>query len=390
MNISSSLVALAYPSVAAEPRIALTDSREFASRLTIGQIIKGRVLLQYDSNRYLVAFDGRERIVDSSVPLETGDILRGRVIAIGDRVELQRVADDHAGDSPRNPSNVLDASQARAAADPRTDLDALFARYQAELPPGGRDLVLRTMRASPDKNIVMLAALTLARLGLPQNEVLLQAITTALKKIPATHAAESPDHATSVSFGPDLTTQLRELVRQALSPPPSLSETNSAADAPLPLNLPTSAQREDMSKGKGNLTTGQLGNLILNAQSGGSVAHRIGTLPLIVNDRLVEVNVAVFDHERDPSPRSDTRHRALVFVLKLEQLGLVEVSATIADERVRVRISQHADALRQALAAAGWSVDEVVYETLGARTSNAAVGSIVEHVIAQDSVNRLV
>src|SRR4051812_30947362 len=64
---------------------------DFAGKLQLGQIIKGRVLRHYEGGRYAVDFDGREKVVDSVVPLQTGDVLHGKVIGLGERVELERV-----------------------------------------------------------------------------------------------------------------------------------------------------------------------------------------------------------------------------------------------------------------------------------------------------------
>ncbi|HEX6265414.1 MAG TPA: hypothetical protein VFZ81_00795, partial [Burkholderiales bacterium] len=57
--------------------------------LSLGQILKARVLKHHEGNRYLVSLQGRERVVDSSIPLTVGEVVRGRVVAVGDRVELQ-------------------------------------------------------------------------------------------------------------------------------------------------------------------------------------------------------------------------------------------------------------------------------------------------------------
>lgn len=403
MNISPALMANTHSAGVVESRIGLPDAREFSSQLTIGQIIKGRVLLHYDGDRYLVAFDGRERIVDSNVPLSTGDLLRGRVIAIGDRVELQRLPNDRDDRVPPAVAKeqIDDLSVRRRTSAPAADVDAFFARYQADLSKDGREALVRMMLSAPDRNSVLLAGLTLAKLGLPQNEVLLQAITTALKKSPAAQPVDASERLRNLVSGPELVTQLKELVRQTLAPSTPESDPLSPANGRAAPQVAQSGTAQDSSMKGDRQATSQLGNLLLNAQSGGSIGHKFGTLPLLVNDRLVEVDVAVFEHEREANGRSDVRHRALVFVLNLQTLGRVEVAATVVEDRLRVRIgsekaesatwiSRHAEALREALTGAGWAVDEVAYETLGAQTSNASARSVIENVIARDSVNRLV
>ena len=72
-------------------RLFLPGASDFAGGLNLGQIIKGKVMRQYDGGRYLVSFGGHERVVDSSVPLTSGELIHGRVIGLGERVELQRV-----------------------------------------------------------------------------------------------------------------------------------------------------------------------------------------------------------------------------------------------------------------------------------------------------------
>ena len=53
--------------------LLLQGDADFAARLTLGQIIKGRVLRAYDQQRYAVEFDGQRRTVDSAVPLTVGE-----------------------------------------------------------------------------------------------------------------------------------------------------------------------------------------------------------------------------------------------------------------------------------------------------------------------------
>jgi uncharacterized membrane protein len=396
MSIAPLHTAFAYPNGATGARIAVPDGQEFARTLTIGQMIKGRVLLQYDSGRYLVAFDGRERVVDSSVPLRTGDLLRGRVVALGDRVEIERMPDE-----PGDAKSMQEAVQTSAIPEIRTQVDAFFARYAAHLPPEGRDLLIRMLNRMADPNLLLLSAVSLAKLGLPQNQQMLQAVLAALKSIPQNNSAQVPEKVATLGAGPEMVTQVRDLVRQALSTPSGGLELTNLAQSDEASVSPQEQQGEGMQGESGKWPSGEIGNHILNAQSGGSISHRIGTLPLIVSDRLVEVSVAVFEQGRDTRQGSATQHRALVFVLHLDRLGLVEVSCTVTGDRLRIRIgaqnpesstwmSGNSGALQEALLSAGWSVDEIVYEILEARDSNVAVRSIVEHVIAQDSVNRLV
>jgi hypothetical protein len=401
MNVTPAIASVAHAGLRAEASIMLPDSREFASRLSIGQIIKGRVLLQYEGTRYLVAFEGGERTVDSSIPFRTGDILHGKVVALGDRVELQYLPE---GRQPASMSTGVEAREPVTSPPPLNELDALLLRYQAKLSADGREILLRAIRSAANREWTALAGVMLAKLQLPQDTRLLASIAAGLARNPANEAAEPRDATLVPLAGPAVTRQLRELVKQALresgGPDGAAIESSGAAPDSHQPSIPDTGLGKSPGERRDSRFAG-LAASVLNAQGGGSVAHRVGTLPLIVGDRLIEVDVAVFDQEQGRQAQSGTRHRALVFVLNLTRLGRVEISASVVEDRVRVRIgadrpesvewlSQHGAGLREALVEAGWAVDEIGYGDAGADAGNPAVRSVVEHVIAQDSLNRLV
>ena len=131
------------------------------------------------------------------------------------------------------------------------------------------------------------------------------------------------------------------------------------------------------------------------------MAHRTGTIPLLVGNRLMEVEIALFEQRRHAGPKTDARHRHLVFRLNTETMGTVEISAKLAGDHVRVHViseddraakplSSESQALRTALGDAGWKVDEVVYETRSPGDRNAAASAVIDHVIQQDSLNRVI
>ena len=94
---------------------------ELPGALSLGQIVKARVLKHYEGGRYLVSLEGRERVVDSSVPLNTGELVRGRVIAVGERIELQPLPES------------LPTPQDPVAAQPTDELASVFAQYGLKL-----------------------------------------------------------------------------------------------------------------------------------------------------------------------------------------------------------------------------------------------------------------
>src|SRR5262249_18542469 len=147
---------------------------ELPSALGLGQIVKARVLKHYEGGRYLVSLEGRERVVDSSVPLTTGELARGRVIAVGARIELQPL--------PRG-SSAAEAENAEPG--PPTDpLSASFAQSGLKLDDAARAVVMRSMKGAADPQGTLLAAVTLAKLGLPQQPGLIDAVQALLRRRP--------------------------------------------------------------------------------------------------------------------------------------------------------------------------------------------------------------
>jgi hypothetical protein len=248
---------------------------------------------------------------------------------------------------------------------------------------------------------LVLAALTLAKLGLPQDPALLDAIQLLLHRRPS--SAESPAEsaeAFAVSPGQKLATQLQEAVKTILA---GTETANAAESPPSPADLSSAGAdgRGTADQGGAQADSGQLGRWVLNAQTGGSVAHRVGTLPLLIAGKLVEVDVALFEQDARQSKQGEPRSRHLVFVLNTETLGGVEVSARLVNSHVRIRFSSDRAAtvellasrreeLARHLATLGWTIDELEYEMKTGDERNAAYDAVVGHVVAQGSLDRKV
>jgi hypothetical protein len=128
----------------------LPGATEFADKLTVGQIIKGKVLRQFEGNRYLVNFDGNERVVDSAVPMKTGELINGRVVGLGERVELQRVyLQELAGQNTPSRPEVAPPLAGRSGNEGDA-LDSLMVRYQAQMRPEEQVVLTRAMRSAGD------------------------------------------------------------------------------------------------------------------------------------------------------------------------------------------------------------------------------------------------
>jgi hypothetical protein len=325
-------------SLTAAPELSLDRDPGLAARLAPGQVIQGKVLHRYDGNRYLVRFLGHDRMVDSAVPLRPNEVIHGRVVALHERIELQRV--EQPGSSPAD-------AAAQAAEEPWLALsggraaqviEQLFRRYRATLEPQEAERLRRLAARAASPERMALAGLVAVKTRLPLDPDLLQCLYWALD---------------------DSRSMLTPLAEPAAWP---------------------AAQR------------------VLNVQPGGSVAHGIGGLPVEARGAVVEVQAALFEEQRDPQAAPGLQHRKLVILLDTERLGRLELRAVMADSHVRVAIAaeradsadvlqREGDALARSLADAGLEVDEVRYET-GLPGGNAVAAAAAEHLVIPGSVSR--
>jgi hypothetical protein len=422
MNVQSVGLNDAISSTAGSAKFFLPGAEAFADSLNIGQILQGRVLREYEGNRYLVAFGKDERVVDSTLPLSAGEILHGRVVGLGDRVELQRVLVRERDSTPPQTS-ATEARAPRAANEQGLIVDALFQRYQIPLSEADRAALLRAVRNAADGEVMSLAGAMLGKLGLPQAGVLLDALYQAqlarartpapppaparelLPEVVASPAQQVAEWQTSsIRSLANLLGRIAELHSQSERGPVPSQSQSAAVSADGLGSLPGLTQQKDvLSDGQArDNAQAALAQRILNAQTGGVVSHRSGYLPLIVGGSLVEVSFALFEQQQQPAARSTgLQHRQVIFSLRTEHLGQVDVVARITGGHVRVQLltgseentseaSRHAGALTQALTESGWSVDEIAYGTRAPGGQDATVRSVIEHVISLDSLNRLV
>lgn len=401
------------PTGGAGGSLLIQPEGDFSRTLTLGQIIKGRVLRSYEGSRYLMDFGGREHVVDSTIPLRRGEIVHGRVVALGERVELRRIAADPAL------SQAQEEDSSTASVTSRPDrwtklVQELFERYQARLGIEDQALLRQALPRSAEPGQLALSALILTKLGLRLTPELLQAVFLTLMAKPGRSLFPSGELALQLNTAPargesanerhDTLTALAAALQAAIMPVPDLLRPpKSAAALTLADADGGSAQDQRRDQGSDPHHYAAWSRRVLNAQTGGAVAHRLSSIPLLVNGRLVELDVALFEQRHGDTPGGLT-HRQILFSLTTEHLGTVEVKATLAGEHVRVALSTassdrtlylsaHAAALREDLQATGWQVDELVYLTQegeeGAPAS-AVMRGVAEHIISPGSVSRWV
>jgi hypothetical protein len=402
---------------ASSGRFFLPGAGAFADTLSVGQIIQGRVLRGFEDNRYLVAFSGDERVVDSAVPLTAGEILYGRVVGLGDRVELQRVYS-----SPQHDDSIATKGlDSPLDAPVGSTIDNILQRYRVELSEADRAILTRAARAVDEPDAIGLAAAMLSKLGLPQSTALLDVLYRAqiadaaastraskldVSALPQVLVSEQPGAqvtASSIRQLADLLIQITQDEHNGNASHFGATQSRNAAEVSAAAGEAGRRAQSDLFSDDESRRDAQdaLAHHLLNAQTGGVVSHRWGLLPLMVGGRLVELSFALFEQRRPPEQLQGLQHRQVQFSIRTQRLGQVDVVARITGEHVRLHITtgsdtgtsqaaRHADSLEGALLESGWRVDEVAYDTHAENPRNAVVRSVIEHVVSLDSLNRLV
>jgi hypothetical protein len=139
---------------------------------------------------------------------------------------------------------------------------------------------------------------------------------------------------------------------------------------------------------------------LLNAQIDGANQHRVSTLPVWLGDRLLEINIAIYEQRQNQNNQGKLNHRNIIFSLDLEALGQLDIEMAMENRHLRLKISadshqatrqllEHGHSLDQELDGFGWILDEISYATRERDEMGQVMSSVIEHYMAQDSLSRL-
>lgn len=378
----------------------------WAAKLTLGQIIKGKVLRSYGDGRYGVDFGGQQRIVDSGVPLSIGDQLRGRVVGLAERVTIERLPErgdaSTPGDGrPQIATTLQDGDSVPDAAQ----------RLQIRLGTRDADMIAGVAKKLSDSELAIRAGLFVAKLGLPVSADLVRALYERISPT-ARSAGTSPSQLAPIlevmreagsAADANAVNTLAQCLADDCNPDGGEKGTQEApADGP---REPVAASIPGFASGAnaGDAGAGGFSDAdedrrlsallagVLNVQTGASLQHRFRTLPVVIGGRLLEFDLALFDHA--PRDNDGVHSRRLRFSLTTEH-GPVDVDCSAIDSHVHIAftsprsrlldaLEEHAGELAEGLRQHGWMVEGTDYRCAEAASPARA---IVDHVLAQDSL----
>jgi len=402
-------------------QLTIKGEGDFAKTLNLGQIIKGKVLRHYEGSRYLVSFNGQEKVVDSAIPLKTNELIYGRVIGLDDQIKLQRVATNVAAEGGDVASKISSPSGHSSLSDNERLLADLYSKYKATLTDNERALVVSQMNKSGNANLIALSSLVLSKLGLLQAPEFLRGLNRNLqgnknnnpsKLSPVLRMTVAEQDDAHLAIKRDSTTATQQIAGMLLAglqeggyqEEQQLSDEKVSDDQWL---HPELNSLTDNNQGQGQYGSRRedyqewlLGRWILNMQNEGSVSHRLSTFPVWFGDNLVEVNLAMFDQRKDVLP-DRLQHKMIVFSIKTDYLGSIEIKLTCVDrnlnmdvladsEYTAVCLAGYIDELKNSLQELGWTIGDITYASVQSFDEDRLVKTVMEHHITQNSLNQLI
>lgn len=383
--------------------LAATD--DFATNLSMGQIIKGKVLRSYDHGRYLMDFNGHEKVVDSAVPLTTGELIQGRVVGIGDKVELKRIpiVADHKAET------VLPDLNSRGFLGNKWEslLRDVMLQYQIKLSAQEKNMLVNVLKSTQLPEHAVLSAVAMLKQGLPLSEQIIQLLNELQNKdrnlklypvaqkapvLEVVHAQGKDQQVSELNNFVAAIAQLMQEQQAMITGDHTVSDDNNFAAM-------TDDAKQD-SRHSDHDPDLYMRWSLLNSQVDGSLSHRVCTLPMWLGDKLIEINIAIYEQHNKGATPDSIKYKKLVFSLELEHLGNIAIESTIENKNIRLRVSsdkqsstellvEYASLLKDDLVAYGWKLDEISYLTKHKDDMGDVVATVMQHYVSQDSLNRV-
>jgi hypothetical protein len=363
--------------------------------LTLGQVLEGRVTRAFQGGRYLMEFNGQERVVDSAVPLQQGDVLRGRVVALGEQVVLEKLVAAPQGHTPQDTADAAVPAWLARLDDPQAL--RLYHRH-ADGMDAAQWRSLAQLASKHGAERAILSALTVHQIGLPLHAAAMQALAHALAGKPLLSRSQQSLMAAMAMPG-SAPGSLTQHVASDASLLAQTVELELAANRAALLDEPAGDMAQDHD-GEADRQAGSwwaaLAKQLLNVQPPGAMAHRMMSLPLCIDGRLVEFRIALFDESDQTELQPELKQRTLRIALDLDSLGKVELTARAVDRHISIDLlagsedaakmlgGQHGH-LDSALATLGWTVDGVRYGVAPHSEDDSVVRSVMERLVAGGS-----
>jgi GGDEF domain-containing protein len=405
MSIAKVHTAHAHSHVGARRNTADGEHHKSLKNAEPGQEVSLRILNKIGDQRFVASMGDSRYVVDSAVRLAVGETVKATVSAVGGIVELKYLGSGQFEKIDSAASNEQPGTDTPGGA----ALAGLQSKYRISLPQQVQQLVTEISNRVQRPETMAMGALYLSRIGESMQPEALQALYA--KQIWGDDKIQSGGGAADLSVlirgvqqgnAADLEA-LAKLLGDAVDQAGSTSVATAdgglgnavamtGGDLTKLINQDTHSKHDESDD-----SLRDLAHRLLNLHDAGTLAYHYGSLPVIVADQLVELDLVLF-RERESATRPQGL-RKLVMTLRTETLGKVEIVAQSLDTQLTVSIAAqstdssdslatHAQEVRDLLGRLGWNIGGVSYR-LTTETGRAAE-QIVKHVVSAGSLDAVV
>ncbi len=419
-------------------RILMPATKGLASKYSLGQTIKARVLLQNEQRgSYTVLLGNDKHVVHSDLMLKANETIDVKIVELRDNfIHLRRVNIQN-GETEGKKQSEVDLSKLAS----RQLLAKLADHYSSQTT--GADLSILRNIGKSFKSIELVtlikSLLYLRKMGVVPDRQSLEQFISSMKVSEPIHldtatenqvaietlASQTGVQTSATQDSKEGARQLpAELVRHIQKELRVSSETtnpewiDSAYVNSYNFDLNgggTGTQRDPNRYGE---TLDNKGFSLLKGKMHAKQSHSQQSLAFVFDNQLIEVDLAVFGkrknkieekidvdagtgQEKSGKQKNKTDLKTLVFALKTNELGEVSVKANIIDRRICINFfleneqvangfEMFSDSLAHMFSDYGWSLDHSGYETLQNTSGfSAAKAAIMEKGLLEDSLSRL-
>lgn len=382
--------------------------KNIGDSLRVGQVLFGKVTRIEEEGGYVMDFGGgRHLLVESTSRLSPGEVLRGRVVEVGERVVIQRMSMQSPEAEQPDTARLLSRLEA-VGGFVSPELKAFIVQHFALFTPAAWGELLASAGRGPDASELMKALAFLKKLGIENPRELSANFLNYLKRSEAwpafghekvVMADAIASSGAEISVSSTAAQQLAAEIAQRSEATSQLLSELLGRDAP----GEGAGQTDGSQQGEAgrDLFCGVM-RWLLNAQGDEAVCHRYMVLPFAINGELVEVEMTLFDQRQDAQVRDGHQERTVLISLATEMLGTVGLKVREVDRHLSLDFSSDSEiglaglvagrgALERTLDDMGYWLDRVEYARRDAKSICSGLReSISEWTLSTDSLSVLV
>ncbi len=390
--------------------LLISGTENLRNSLQPNMLVTGTVQANLGDGKYNVKFMKESAVVESKTPLTVNELIHGRVVGVGDKIELQRVFKDKAV-SDNQAAKQANWEHLSSAGSQGARAVEVLQGYRVSLSADEQLTLASMLKSGVDADALTLSAVVLNKMGVTVTSTMLNTLYPVLSKTlnekfqlqnmtayldfeaPQSNQSNAKNITELAAFIADATGRLPEASLQE-NKQQFLEQFDPNNTESVDLDMDSGEQQSDQQ----NLLF-DAKRILLNSQSDGTVSHRVTVVPFVINDKLVEVDMALFS-QREQQQQDSIKHRKIALSLDTDMLGQVDIEINMADKHARININtennlttnelvQFMPQLKRDFSEFSIQLDELNYGTIEKNKLGNVIGSVVEHYISQDSLSRV-